>query len=73
MWAMDVMAWGHYGATMTSRPKTKAELAARLQEIADRPRGDQEAAHLDADELLLGYINDPAVSAAFWAIEKWYA
>lgn len=73
MWAMDMMAWGHYGATMTSRPKTKAELAARLREIAVNSSGDPESAHGEADGLLLNYINDPAVTEAFNSVEKWYA
>ena len=34
---------------------------------------DPEGAHLDADRALLEYIGDPEISAAFEAIEKWYA
>lgn len=52
---------------------TKAELAAKLREIADLASGDPETAHSLADKLLLDYIGDDEVTAAFWSIEKWYA
>jgi hypothetical protein len=29
--------------------------------------------HIDADQSLLDYINDPEISAAFHGIEKWYS
>ncbi len=35
--------------------------------------GDEETDHLDADELLLNYIDEIDVSDAFDAINKWYA
>ncbi len=34
---------------------------------------DPETGHLTADELLLEYIGDPEVTAAFHEIDKWYA
>ncbi len=34
---------------------------------------DIEASHATADDALLEYINDPEISAAFNALEKWYA
>lgn len=50
---------------------TKAELLAKLKAI--REQSDREAAHADADDALLDYINDAEVRAAYDAIEKWYA
>lgn len=35
--------------------------------------GDYEAAHFDADRMLLQYINDPDISEAFKSVPKWYA
>ena len=49
----------------------KQDLIEALREIAKI--GDQEAAHVMADELLLLFINDPEVTAAYEAIEKWFA
>jgi len=37
------------------------------------PKRDYEQDHIDADELLLEYINDPEIAAAFEAIGKYYA
>lgn len=34
--------------------------------------GDREADHLEADRLLLEYIDDPEVTKAFENIPKWY-
>ena len=58
---------------MTKRPTTKAELAARLRDVADQLNGDPEVAHATADQLLIDYINDPAVAAAYASVEAWYA
>ena len=35
--------------------------------------GDKELDHAQADNALLEYINDDQITAAFDAIEKWYA
>ena len=35
--------------------------------------GDKEKDHIEADKALLKYINDPEITKAFEAIEKWYA
>ena len=58
---------------MTKRPTTKAELAAQLRDVAARLNGDPEVAHATADQLLIDYINDPAVAAAYASVEAWYA
>ena len=52
--------------------ETKMELILALKEIVENS-GDIEADHCKADDLLLAYINDPEVTAAFEAIDKWYA
>lgn len=51
---------------------TKAQLLAELEKLTIPPQ-DPEEAHAKAEDLLLQYINDPRVKAAFDAIEKWYA
>ena len=50
---------------------TRQELLDKLDQI--RREGDPEGGHIEADEALLGYINDMEVSQAFQAISKWYA
>ncbi len=49
---------------------TKAELIERLQKLSFQ---DPEAAHGEADQLLLDFIADEEIAAAYTAIEKWYA
>jgi len=60
---------------------TRDELLALLRSL-DLPSGspgahedaeDTERAHIAADKALLAYIDDPEVSAAFTALERWYA
>ena len=48
---------------------TKEELIAKLEVIT----GDKERDHLVADALLLEFINEPKVTKAFEAAEKWYS
>lgn len=56
---------------VAARAWARAELLARLRGlVAER---DVEAAHGDADEALLEYINDPEIREAFEAVPKWYA
>lgn len=60
---------------------TKEELLKTLKEIcnkineAEESSGyyDLESSHLEADNLLLEYINDEAVTEAYNDIDKWYA
>lgn len=56
------------------------ELIAKLKALSREgkpPRkfgeGDAGDDHIEADRILLAYINDPRVTEAFDAIEKWYA
>ena len=48
--------------------KELIEALVLLQESSD-----EEKAHVEADNLLLDYINDKEISAAFINIDKWYA
>jgi hypothetical protein len=50
---------------------TKKELIRDLTELKNSK--DTESAHIDADELLVEFINDPEIKAAYDAIRKWYA
>lgn len=50
---------------------TRDELLAKLRELARD--GDYEVAHIKADELLVKYIDDSEIEAAYDAIGKWYA
>lgn len=52
---------------------TVPDLVAKLEAIAEDYTGDQESDHLRADKLLLKFIDDPRVTLAFNAIDKWYA
>jgi hypothetical protein len=49
---------------------TKTELIEKLQTLVD---GDLEEAHIEADLLLIDYINDPDIKKAYDAIRKVYA
>lgn len=49
---------------------TREELLVRLR--AARAE-DEETGHVDADEALLEYIDDPEVTRLFEALPKWYA
>ena len=51
--------------------RKRAELLAKLRAIKAR-EGDAELDHREADKLLLDYIGDDEIRAAFEAIEKWY-
>lgn len=55
---------------------SKDELILSLNEIRDRQRkgnDDTELSHIDADNLLLDYINDEDIKKAFDELIKWYA
>ncbi len=44
-----------------------------LAEASKGPHGDPESAHADADDLLLAFISDAEVDAAYASIKKWYS
>ena len=50
---------------------TKRELIRKLIECAQN--GDTEAAHGDADDALIAFIDDPEIETAYREVEKWYA
>ncbi len=50
----------------------KAALLLKLK-LCAQMTSDKEAAHLNADEDLLKFIDDPDVTKAFKSIKKWYA
>lgn len=52
---------------------TKKELLKKLKLIVEAGNCDMESSHLQADEALLEYINDPKITEAFQEIEKWYS
>ena len=49
---------------------TKAEL---LRLLAEANTFDTEVGHGEADRALVNFINDPDITAAYDAIDKWYA
>lgn len=50
---------------------TKEELIEKLKDLQDGD--DTENLHIKADDLLLEFINDPAISEEYKKIDKWYA
>lgn len=73
---------------MTQRGKSisREEALAQLQAVADGTWGEKynpgdewysrppsEGSHIVADGILLQLVNDPEITAAYHAIEKWYA
>jgi len=56
---------------------TKEELIKELRKINDKlnhliPRYDEEDARIEADDLLIAYINDEEITEAYENIPKWY-
>lgn len=51
---------------------TRRELIKELRDIRAHG-GDEECDHLRADRALLAFIADPGVTAAWEAIDKWFA
>lgn len=54
----------------TGDAMTKEEL---LEKLRSFHTDDEESDHVNADDALIEYINDPEVTEAFNAIKKWYA
>lgn len=52
-------------------PMTRDDVLRGLRALAGA--GDQAINHSRADYLLLCFIDDPEITAAFRAIDKWYA
>ena len=51
---------------------TRDELLNELLRIAAIEDGDEVSNHIEADRLLLQFINDEEVTKAFNTIDKWY-
>jgi hypothetical protein len=60
---------------MKAKKETRVQKERRIiKELLDMAQSyDPESAHGQADDLLLEWIDDPDVTAAYNAIEKWYA
>ena len=55
---------------------TKTDLLKSIEQIVAQQEGgetDPEAAHAQAEALLLRYIDDAAITTAYRQIERWYA
>ena len=52
---------------------TKEQLIQSLNELAEIEKDDYEVNHIEADNLLLEFINDDNVKKAFDSVYKWYA
>jgi hypothetical protein len=50
---------------------TRDDLITRLTNLMTTT--DKESAHIEADDLLLEYINDKVITQAFEMISKWYS
>lgn len=50
---------------------TKEKLIEELKKC--ELNGDTECAHSNADDLIIEYINDPEIKAAYDAVDKWFA
>jgi len=55
----------------TPERKKRDTLLKRLRALKHSP--DTEGAHAEADRLLVAYIDDREIRAAYRAIDKWYA
>jgi hypothetical protein len=53
--------------------KKKSELIKKLEELYTYADFDQEKAHIQADQALLDYIDDPDIGNLFHEIPKWYS
>jgi len=51
---------------------SKDELVKELLKLAEDKKKGMESSHIEADALLLKYINSEEVETAFDSIDKWY-
>ena len=56
-----------------TEPKRRAGLLEQFRELVDRSETDSENAHIEADDLLLEFINDEEISELYGKIKKYYA
>jgi hypothetical protein len=52
---------------------TKEEALDMLRRLAEESKLNAEEPHADADDVLLRLIDDPEITQAYQAVEKWYA
>lgn len=63
----------HALARLQLEREAKQRLLKTLRQCATLSKRDSEAAHMDADDALLGYINDPEISRVYRRVKRWYA
>ena len=51
----------------------KKEIVERLNKITEGKQSDVEKSHVEADGLLLAFINDEDIELAYSKVDKWYA
>lgn len=51
---------------------SRDELLERLKALRAMTGNDPTDCHMDADQLLVDYIGDAEISAAYEKVEKWY-
>lgn len=52
------------------------EYVTRMKEIAEHSRRDEETGHIQADELLIDFLNDQGhteLAEAYRSVKKWYS
>lgn len=54
-------------------PARRAGLIEQLKACIEQSETDAEAAHSDADDLLLQFINDEEIADLYGKVKKWYA
>lgn len=54
-------------------PQRRTGLIEQLKSLVDRSQSESEEAHVEADDLLLEFINDEEVSEIYGRITKYYA
>jgi len=59
------------GVKMVAAKERRRMLLDKLRLAAKKPDGD-ETAHIDADDALLEYIDDPVIRRAFEKVPRWY-
>lgn len=54
-------------------PQRRLGLVEQLKALEERSQTDSEEAHVEADDLLLEFINDEEISEIYGRIQKYYA
>ena len=72
MVAFEISNWAEEEDTLGEKV-TKEDLIEQLKQIAVEYYMDAEVGHIKADELLLDYIDDNDVRAAYFSVMRWYS